>query len=185
MSETITKKRDIRERLIIYFKKFKGQDKRIPGRSSNLVDTVIMLLGTFLGISLLSILAFIYKMPLLAAPFGASAVLVYGAPNNNFSQPRNVILGHTYSAIIGVVVFKLFGLCWWSTTIGISVALLVMLVTKTTHPPGGATALLAILGGAGPMYILTPILLGSVAIVLIGVLVNNISPRCCYPRYWF
>ena len=71
-------------------------------------------------------------------------MLIYGVPDAPLSQPRNVIFGHTLSAMVGVATFMLFGLNWWSPALGIALALVIMLLTKTTHPPGGATALFAV-----------------------------------------
>lgn len=168
-----------------YLHKFKGQKRTTALVAPPPIDIIITFIGAFLGISFLSILFFVYHAPLLVAPMGASAVLIYGVPDAPLAQPRNVILGHTFSAIIGVITYHLFGISWWSVTLGTSLALIVMMLTKTTHPPGGATALFAILSAAGPMYIFAPILMGSIIMVLFGVIVNNLSPNRSYPRYWF
>jgi len=174
-----------KSKLFKYVSKFKGHKRITPLVSPAPVDIFITLFGTILGVSSLSILLFVYKVPMLAASLGASAVLVYGVPDAPLSQPRNVILGHTFSASIGVLIYQICGTTWWSVALGTSLALLVMLLTKTTHPPGGATAMLAVLNGASPMFIVAPILPGSIILVLIGVLVNNLSPNRNYPRYWY
>ncbi len=174
-----------KSKLIKYLVKFKGHKRITPLVSPAPVDILITLLGTMLGISFLSILLFIYEIPMLAASLGASAVLVYGVPDAPLSQPRNVILGHTFSASIGVLTYQIFGITWWSVALGAALALLVMLLTKTTHPPGGATAMLAVLNGAGPMFIVAPMISGSIILVLVAVLVNNLSPNRNYPRYWY
>ncbi|MGI1657426.1 MAG: HPP family protein [Desulfitobacterium sp.] len=184
-SAQIAESNQKRSILIKYLIKFKGHKRITPLVSPAPIDILITLFGTMLGISFLSILLFFYKMPMLAASLGASAVLVYGVPDAPLSQPRNVIFGHTFSASIGVLAYQVFGTTWWSVTLGTALALFVMLLTKTTHPPGGATAMFAVLNGAGPMYIVAPMLLGSAVLVLIAVLVNNLSPNRNYPRYWY
>lgn len=168
-----------------YVSKFKGNRRTTPLVLPVPLDILITLFGSFVGLSILSLLLFVYKIPMLAAPLGASAVLVFGAPDAPLSQPRNVILGHTISAAIGVITYQVWGMSWWSVSLGTSIAISGMLLTKTTHSPGGATALLAILGAAEPIYIFTPIFSGSLILVLIGVLVNNLSPNRNYPRYWY
>ncbi|GAB6155531.1 HPP family protein [Desulfosporosinus burensis] len=168
-----------------YLAKFKGQERTIPFEVPVPLDILIALIGAFLGIAILSILSLEYKAPMLATPLGASAVLVFGAPDAPLSQPRNVILGHALSAIVGVITYQIWGTHWWSVTFGTSLAILVMLLTKTTHPPGGATAMFAILNAATPIYILTPIVAGSLLLVLMAILVNNLSPNRSYPRYWY
>lgn len=174
-----------KSKLSKYISKFKGHKRTTPLVSPAPLDILITLLGAFLGITILSLLLFVYKVPMLATSLGASAVLVYGVPDAPLSQPRNVILGHTLSATIGVLTYQVWGTTWWSVALGTSLALLVMLLTKTTHPPGGATAMLAILDAASPMYILAPMFTGSIILVLIAVLVNNLSPNRNYPRYWY
>ncbi|MDQ7097102.1 HPP family protein [Desulfosporosinus sp. PR] len=171
--------------LLIYFTKFKGQKRSAPLVRPAPLDILITLSGSFLAFAILSILSLVYLTPVLATPLGATAVLVFGAPDAPLSQPRNVILGHALSAIIGVATYQILGTHWWTVTLGTSSAILVMLLTKTTHPPGGATAMFAILNAAKPIYIVTPIIAGSLLLILMGLLVNNLSPNRNYPRYWY
>jgi CBS-domain-containing membrane protein len=129
-------------------------------------------------------LSFIYKMPFIVPSLGASAVLIYGAPDVPFAQPRNVFLGHVISATVGVVVYTLIGLTWWSAALATSLAIVMMLLTKTIHPPAGATALIAVLTKASPVYILAPVAAGALVLVIIGLIINNLSPNRSYPKYW-
>ena len=109
--------------------------------------------GSFLGIG---ILAFIdYRilsdsdMVMVLGSFGASAVLIYGAIKSPLSQPRNLVGGHIISAIIGVTAARLLqGQMWLAAPLAVAMAIAVMHVTKTLHPPGGATALIAVVGSA-------------------------------------
>lgn len=169
---------------IRYISKMKGYKRTTPLVTPPPLDVIITWLGTFLGITAIAIFAQEYSLPIVTS-FGASAVLIYGVPDAPLSQPRNVIFGHTLSAVAGVTTFILFGLTWWSPALGTALALAVMILTKTTHPPGGATALFAVLSKAHPSYILTPIALGAVILVTIGLLINNLSPNRHYPRYWY
>jgi len=167
-----------------YLSKMKGFKRTTPLVSPPPLDVILTWLGAFLGITAIALFAHQYVLPVVAS-FGASAVLIYGVPDAPLSQPRNVILGHTLSATAGVATFMMFGLTWWSPGVGTALALVVMLLTKTTHPPGGATALFAVLTKAHPSYILTPIMTGAMILVIIGLLVNNLSPNRQYPRYWY
>lgn len=179
-----TLKRMVPPLLIRYISKMKGLTRTTPLVSPVPLDIIISWVGAFLGIT--AIVLFSHKFDLsVVASFGASAVLIYGVPDAPLSQPRNVIFGHTLSAVAGVATFIMFGLTWWSPALGTALALVVMLITKTTHPPGGATALFAVLSKAHPSYILTPIMAGAVILVIIGLLVNNLSPNRQYPRYWY
>jgi CBS-domain-containing membrane protein len=170
--------------LIRYISKMKGFKRTTPLVSPPPLDVILTWLGAFLGITAIALFAHQYELPVVAS-FGASAVLIYGVPDAPLSQPRNVIFGHTLSAAAGVATFMMFGLTWWSPGVGTALALVVMLLTKTTHPPGGATALFAVLTKAHPSYILTPIMAGATILVIIGLLVNNLSPNRQYPRYWY
>lgn len=140
--------------------------------------------GSFLGIGCVTFLAFRYRLPLLVPSFGATAVLIYGAVNSPFAQPRNVVGGHLVSAATGVLVYQLMGTGWLSITLAVSLAILFMLLTRTVHPPGGATAFVAVWNAQGFSFVLTPVLAGAVVLVAIALLVNNCGRGRCYPTYW-
>ncbi len=110
----------------------------------------------------------------LMAPFGATAVLVFGVPTSPLAKPRNVILGHFLTAIIGVIFIKFVGVYPWSLALATGLAVTVMLVTKSTHPPAGANPILIMLTGQSWAFIFTPVLLGSCVIVIIGLVLNNL-----------
>jgi CBS domain-containing membrane protein len=127
----------------------------------------------------------------LIGSFGASAVLVYGAPMADFSQPRNIVGGHFISAIVGVTISMLVKDPLLASAMAVSLAIVAMHFTRTLHPPGGATALIAVIGGEkihqlGYAYVLYPVLLGAVIMMLVALLVNNLStnPKRHYPVYW-
>ena len=170
--------------LFSYISKMKGLKRTTPLLAPVPLDIILSMIGTILGITVIVILSNKVDIGVVAS-FGASAVLVFGAPDAPMAQPRNVIFGHTLSAAAAVAIVMMFGLTWWSPALGTASALLIMLLTKTTHPPGGATALFAVLSQAQPSFILTPMLAGSVILVIIGVFVNNLSPNRQYPRYWY
>lgn len=170
--------------VVKYLSKMKGYPRTTPLQSPPAFDIFISWLGSFLGIAAVAILAMVYDKPMLVASFGASAVLIYGVPDAPLSQPRNVFFGHTLSAAVGVTTYLLLGLNWWTAALGTAIAIIVMLVTKTTHPPGGATALVAILSKATPIYILTPVAAGVIILIAIAIITNNLSPNRSYPRYW-
>ena len=170
--------------MIRYLAKMKGYKRTTPLVSPPPLDVILTMFGAFLGIAAIALFAHKFDLPVVAS-FGASAVLIYGVPDAPLSQPRNVIFGHTLSAVAGVATFMMFGLTWWSPALGTALALVVMILTKTTHPPGGATALFAVLSKAHPSYIMTPIMVGAVILVIVGLFVNNLSPNRNYPRYWY
>lgn len=145
---------------------------------SELIGTA---LGCFLGLGLVSYITMQEHLPLLIASFGATSLLVFSAPSAPMAQPRNVIGGHVIAAIIGVTCYKLMGLSWISITLAATLAIIAMMLTDTAHPPGGATALVAIMGEADYSFVLTPILFGALILVCIAVIVNYFIPNRQYP----
>ena len=114
----------------------------------------------------------------------------YGAPQVPFSQPRNLIGGHCISALVGVSVFLLLGdQSIFACPLAVSLAIVAMQITGTVHPPGGATALIAVIGGSaihdlGYWYILCPVGLGACIMVGVAWITNNLSkdPNRKYPK---
>ena len=149
-------------------------------------------LGSFTGIGLIGLLNSKYFTGydnlFLIGSFGASAVLIYGVINSPFSQPRNLIGGHLFAAIIGVTIHKLIpGELWLSAALSVSLSIVVMQITKTLHPPGGATGLIANIGSAkiqqlGYWYVVSPVLTGVAILLATALLFNNMTPHRSYPR---
>ncbi|ACX52976.1 HPP family protein [Ammonifex degensii KC4] len=173
-----------RQRRAAYFRKMTSNRFLALSSASAWGELFASSFGAFVGIGVVAILSLVYHMPMIIPSFGASAVLIYGLPDSPLAQPRNVIGGHAISALCGVAVYSLCGLTWWSAALATSLAVFLMLITRTVHPPGGATALGAVLTKASPMYVLTPVVLGAFLLILVGVVVNNLSGRK-YPKCWF
>ena len=149
-------------------------------------------IGSFLGIIAISYFHMDIlddkDLTLVVGSFGASAVLIYGVPNSPLSQPRNLIGGHLLSAIVGVVSYKLFSSnLFLATAIAVSTSILIMQLTLTLHPPGGATSLIAVIGGEQIhelefFYILIPVFSGALILFLIAFVINNIPKNRAYPE---
>lgn len=150
-------------------------------------------LGAFFGIGLI---AFLQSQELseienvfLIGSFGASSVLIYGAVNSPLAQPRNLIGGHFLSALVGVTVFKFLpDILWLNASIAVASSIVVMQITKTMHPPGGATALIAVLPSEkiqelGYWYALSPVLSGAVILLIVALIFNNIPKGRKYPHH--
>ena len=176
-----------------YFSKMKGTTKSPP--AVGLSEIFWSWIGSFLGIIVVAYLnyAIVAKTDLvmIIGSFGASAVLIYGAVRSPLAQPRNLIGGHVFSAVVGVTAYKLLpGHLWLASPVAVATSIGVMHATKTLHPPGGATALIAVIGSQkihnlGYLYILIPAGLGPVIMLVVALLVNNIPPNRRYPEYWF
>jgi CBS-domain-containing membrane protein len=176
-----------------YFAKMKGTTKSPPG--VGIVEIVWSWLGGFIGIGAVGVVqAYIFDgtdLMLMIGSFGASAVLVYGAIKSPLAQPRNLVGGHFISALVGVAAFKIFqGQPGLAAAAAAATAIAVMLATKTLHPPGGATALIAVIGGEkvhalGFLYAVVPAAAGAAILLIVALLFNNIPKNRRYPEFWF
>lgn len=149
-------------------------------------------LGSFVGIG---IIAYLQSRQLpesdvvfLIGSFGASSVLVYGVIQSPLAQPRNLIGGHLVSAIVGVSVQQFLpDILWLTAPLAVSSSIVLMQITKTLHPPGGATALIAVTGSEqikelGYAYVLSPVLSGAVILLVTALVFNNVTARRHYPN---
>jgi CBS-domain-containing membrane protein len=176
-----------------YFKKMKGTTKSPP--TVSLSEIFWSWIGAFFGIGAVAFINYnIFKgtdLVMIIGSFGASAVLIYGAIRSPLAQPRNLIGGHIISAIVGVTIYKLLhNQMWLAAAVAVATAIAIMHATRTLHPPGGATALIAVIGSPkvhnlGYLYAVIPAGLGAVIMLLIAVLINNIPANRQYPEYWF
>lgn len=165
-----------------YLAKMKG-----TGRSPlqiNIKDSLTGLIGGFLTISALVLLTNMTSTEWLMAPFGASCVLAFGVWNAPLSQPRNIIGGHLVSTFVGLVAYHLIGNEPWAIGLSVGLAIALMMLTKTTHPPAGADPLVVMLGGFGWSYLISPVLIGSMIIVFFALLINNLRSNRKYPTFW-
>ena len=151
-------------------------------------------IGSFLGIALVAFINYrlldATALIMMIGSFGASAVLLYGAVKSPLAQPRNLIGGHMLSALVGVAAYKVFSPnLWLASAMAVSCAIAAMHVTKTLHPPGGATALIAVMGGEaihalGFRYAFMPVGAGAFIMLIVALLVNNIPRSRKYPEFW-
>ena len=180
-----------------YLQKMKGTERNnspSPFTRANLAESIWAWLGAALGIGACAFLTARFFEPrsttLIIGSFGASAVLVYGTITSPLAQPRNLIGGHLISGVVGVACYQLVGIWWLAAALAVSIALFVMLLTKTVHPPGGATALIAVIGSEqihhlSYWYALVPVGTGALVLLLVALAVNNLPRNRQYPRYWW
>ncbi|KAF9000909.1 HPP family-domain-containing protein [Cyathus striatus] len=160
-----------------------------PPKRSNYIVWFWSSIGAFCDISLI-------QAVFGQAHYGASAVLMYGAIEAPLSQPRALFGGHFIGALIGICITKLFHLLptderfaqleWLAGSISCAGTIVLMQITETMHPPGGATALLAAVNAEVRdmgCYYLPVVLLTSTLALVVALLVNNIQRR--YPLFWF
>ena len=125
---------------------------------------------------------------MMLASMGASAVLLFAVPLGALSQPWAVLSGHLVSAAIGVTCQRLFPEHSWTGALAVGLAVCAMHYLRCIHPPGGATALAAVIGGAevhalGYHYLLMPVLINVAAILLMALAFNALFPWRRYPAH--
>jgi CBS domain-containing membrane protein len=125
---------------------------------------------------------------LLIASMGASAVLLFVVPHGALSQPWPVFGGHLLSAAIGVLCYRLFPDQLWTPALAVCLAIAAMQYLRCVHPPGGATALAAVIGGAdihalGWGYLLHPVLSNVLGMLAIALVFNNFFSWRRYPAH--
>jgi len=177
-----------------YFLKMRGTTRGSPPRVSG-AEIMWSWLGAFLGIAAVAWVDHFFfegfDLSLMIGSFGASAVLVYGAVRSPLAQPRNLLGGHILSAIVGVACWKLLHQYpWLAEAMAVATAIALMHITRTLHPPGGATALIAVIGSAGIhklgfWYVVMPATVGPLILLVVALLVNNIPASRRYPEIWF
>ncbi|MDR1149697.1 MAG: HPP family protein [Spirochaetaceae bacterium] len=146
---------------------------------------IFVFVGGFTVIYILSLLTNAAEVAFLMAPFGASCVLVFAAWEAPLAQPRNVIGGHFLTSVTGLIVSQLLGNHPWSLAIGVGLALVVMVLTKTTHPPAGANPIIIITSNSTWQFLLFPVLTGSIILIIMAVLLNRFVFRRTYPKFWY
>jgi CBS-domain-containing membrane protein len=179
--------------LMAYVQKMRGTTRGSPPRVSN-QEVFWSWIGAFLGIGLVGWVnqAFFSgtDLTLTIGSLGASAVLLYGAVRSPLAQPRNLLGGHVISALVGVTSWKLLSADpWLAQAVAVATAVALMHLTKTLHPPGGATALIAVVGSGeihamGYAYVLIPATLGPLILLAVALIVNNIPATRRYPENW-
>ena len=144
----------------------------------NYQNVLISSLGAFLCIFLIAYFNSVDETNIwLIPPFGASLVLVMAVHDSPLAQPRNVFFGHILSASSGVFLFYLLGNSPISISLALSLAIILMMITKTIHPPAGANPIIAILGAKSFGFVIMPVATGALFIVIFAFVYNKIWKR--------
>lgn len=209
-TETTTENKTWKTYVVDYFAKFGGVKGRQPPTGTlNGMDILTSTIISFIGIFVIGTVDVWYLkkyfqnkplvITILVGSFGAAAVLVFDAYLSPLAQPRNVILSQTLGSFIGVCV-RLFSqsvrnpsdsdaeVQWWAAALAVSLTVAFMRGCNIVHPPGGATALIAVIGGQsvrdlGFGYVAT-CTAGGIICVSVAVIFNNLVPWRQYPLYW-
>ena len=119
----------------------------------------------------------------LIASFGSTMVLLYGYPESPFAQPKNIILGHFLTAFIGVIFLNFIPLpIFINIPLAVGFGVMFMILFKVTHPPAGGNPIIVIIGSVSFDYLLTPVLIGSIIVVMFGIIINKFLFKKEYPK---
>ena len=119
----------------------------------------------------------------LIASFGSTMVLLYGYPESPFAQPKNIILGHFLTALIGIIFLNFVPLpIFLNIPLAVGFGVMFMILLKVTHPPAGGNPIIVIIGSVSFDYLLTPVLIGSIIVVMFGVIINKFLFKKEYPK---
>jgi len=127
-----------------------------------------------------------HALPFMVASMGASSVLLFSAPHSPLAHPWSFAGGHLLSALVGVTAVTFIPDLTLAAACAVGGAVLVMLVGRCLHPPGGATALFAVLGGeavtqAGYGFLLVPVGVNVLGLLVLALIINNLIPGRYYP----
>ncbi len=154
------------------------------------LEKLISAIGGFLSIWLMTWISYYFVgtsgTPFMVASMGASVVLLFAVPHGALSQPWPLLMGHLVPALVGVSCAKLIPNLFVAAALTVALSITVMHYLRCIHPPGGATALIAVIGGPtiqslGYQYVITPVLLNVSIILLTAVVFNYFFPWRRYP----
>lgn len=161
----------------------------LPG--ATFADRLLACAGALVGIAVTGLIGLFSfgrdpHLPFLVAPLGASAVLVYAVPTSPLAQPWAVVGGNSVGALVGILVAQLVPNPLLAAGCAVALSIAAMSLARCLHPPGGAAALLGVLGGpavlaTGPLYAFTPVAVDSAVLVAAGILFHRMS-RHRYPH---
>ena len=126
----------------------------------------------------------------LAASFGSSVVVVFGYPDNEFAQPKNVLFGHLLCALIGILFVILFKITqdrtifFLAVGLAVGISVMFMMALKIAHPPAGGNTIVAMLAQDSFQYLIFPIMVGAVTIIIGGIIYNRFILKKNYPLKW-
>jgi CBS-domain-containing membrane protein len=124
--------------------------------------------GGFVAIGGIGLLTVWAGTPLLVAPFGATCVLLFSVANSPLSQPMNVVCGHVLSTAVALALRMVLPNEWWAVALAAGLAIALMAAFRVTHPPAGADPLVVFAADPGLVYLLSPVLSGSLLLVAIA-----------------
>tara|TARA_B100001778_G_scaffold200485_1_gene165537 strand:+ start:15 stop:482 length:468 start_codon:yes stop_codon:yes gene_type:complete len=149
-----------------------------------LIQSSIAGIFSFITILILTILTYKTQYGLfLIASFGSTMVLLYGYPESPFAQPKNIIVGHFLTSFVGIIFLNFVHLpIFINIPLAVGFGVMLMILFKVTHPPAGGNPIIVIIGSVSYDYLLTPVLIGSLIVVVFGIVINKFILKKEYPK---
>ena len=149
----------------------------------NLKQSILAGVFSIITIGILTLLTYKTELGIfLIASFGSSMVLLYGYPESPFAQPKNVFFGHLITAIIGLIILYFLPLPIFITIpIAVGFGVGFMILFNVTHPPAGGNPIIVIVGSVSFDYLFSPVITGSIIIILSAIIINRFILKKSYP----
>lgn len=138
--------------------------------------------GAIAGMSLVGVLTSFTGLPMLIAPLGATAVLLFGQPASPLAQPMNIFAGYLVASLVGVGAAIAFPGLWLATAVAVGLSIALMAILRVTHPPAGAIPLVATASPYQGSTLFVVVLLGCVSLLALALVHHRLPPRIQYPR---
>ncbi|HEX5711539.1 MAG TPA: HPP family protein [Sulfuricurvum sp.] len=150
--------------------------KTTNDKSSHFIESIVVGVGAFIGLSLIGLIAQKADTMMIIAPFGATAVLLFSAPHSPFSKPLNIFSSYLISTLLGILILVYTNGGWFPIGMGLGVTMMLMHWTKTIHPPAGANFLIVTQGHL-TFYLLEPLFIGLITLMIIAFGVEKIKAK--------
>tara|TARA_Y100001970_G_scaffold37984_1_gene46908 strand:- start:7571 stop:8032 length:462 start_codon:yes stop_codon:yes gene_type:complete len=147
-----------------------------------LIQSIIAAIFSTITIGILTLLTYKTEYGIfLIASFGSTMVLLYGYPESPFAQPKNIFFGHLLTSLVGILFLNIPLPLFISIPIAVGMGVGLMILLKVTHPPAGGNPIIVIMGSVSLDYIVNPIIVGSLIILIFGVILNKLIMKKNYP----
>ena len=150
----------------------------------NFKQSILASLFSIITIAVLTFLTYKTEFGVfLLASFGSSMVLLYGYPESPFAKPKTVFFGHLVTPLVGLIFLNLIPLPLYiiiPLAVGFGVGF--MILFNVTHPPAGGNPIIVIMGSVSFDYLFTPVITGSIIILIFAIIINRFILKKSYPK---
>ena len=152
-------------------------------KNSIIIKALIAGLFSAITIGVLTLLTYKTEFGIfLIASFGSTMVLLYGYPESPFAQPKNIFFGHLLTSCVGVIFLYFLPLpIFVIIPLAVGIGVTLMIALNVTHPPAGGNPIIVIIGSVSLDYLINPVILGSIIILVFGIILNRLILKKKYP----